>query len=217
MSQGPRPTDGRTARRDRGKDQVLDAMITLFTQGNLNPTPEQVATLAGVSSRTVYRYFEDRAELVRAAIARHFEGIAPLAEVADLGEGTLEERIDRLVAARVRLYDGVAAAYRAATAKATTDGTIADRLALTRVALREQAETQFRTELDALDDHDRAARAGAVELLVSLASLDGLRRTRGLPADQTTALLADALRAVLDRPATSAGPTTASSTHHKEH
>lgn len=217
MSQGPRPTDGRTARRARGKDQVLDAMIALFTQGNLNPTPEQVATLAGVSSRTVYRYFEDRAELVRAAIARHFEGIAPLAEVPDLGEGTLEERIDRLVAARVRLYDGVAAAYRAATAKATTDGTIADRLALTRVALREQAETQFQTELDALDDHDRATRAGAVELLVSLASLDGLRRTRGLSADQTTALLTDALRAVLDRPATSAGPTTTSSTHHKEH
>ena len=121
MSTPTTAVDGRTARRSRGMDQVLDAIIELFTEGNLDPSPEQVAALAGVSGRTVYRYFEDRNALVRAAIDRHFEGIAPLAQVPQLGEGTLEERIDRLVAARVRLFDAVGAAYRAASAKAPTD------------------------------------------------------------------------------------------------
>jgi AcrR family transcriptional regulator len=210
--------DGRTARRSRGMDHVLDAMIELFTEGNLDPTPEQVAALAGVSSRTVYRYFEDRTALVRAAIDRHFEGIAPLAEVPRLGDGTLDERIDRIVAARVRLFDAVAAAFRAATAKSATDAIIADRLAFTRDALREQVLLQFQTELDAMGTDQGTARAAAIELLVSLASLDGLRRTRGLSAAETTAVLTDALTALLTTPERSSGPSTlTNSTHHTEH
>ncbi len=205
MNPGTPPVDGRTARRTRGRDRVLDAIITLFTEGDLDPGPEQIAEHAGVSARTVYRYFEDRADLVRAAIARHFERIAPLAEVPHLGEGTLEERIDRLVTTRVELFDAVAAAYRAASAKAATDGIIAERIAVTRAALGEQAELQFQTELDALGERDRSARAAAVELLLSLDSLDALRRTRHLSADRTVAVLTDALRALLDGSATPAG------------
>lgn len=217
MSTPTTAVDGRTARRSRGMTQVLDAIIELFTEGNLDPSPEQVAALAGVSGRTVYRYFEDRTQLVRAAIDRHFESIASLAEVPQLGEGTLEERIDRLVAARVRLFDAVAAAYHAASAKSPTDELIADRVAFTRAALRNQVLLQFQTDLDALDASQRAARAAAVELLLSLESLDALRRTRGLSAAETTAVLTDSLTALLEAPDHSSGrsnPT--SSTHHTE-
>jgi len=198
--------------------QVLDAIIELFTEGNLDPSPEQVAALAGVSSRTVYRYFEDRTQLARAAIDRHFESIALLAEVPQLGEGTLNERIDRLVAGRVRLFDAVAAAYRAASAKAPTDELIADRVAFTRAALRKQVLLQFQTELDALGPVQGATRAATVELLLSLESLDALRRTRGLSAAETKAVLTDALAELLHIPggATSA-PITSSTTHHREH
>lgn len=192
--------DGRTARRDRGMNQVLDAMIELFTRGNLDPTPEQVAALAGVSGRTVYRYFEDRTALVHAAIDRHFEGIAPLAVVPHLGEGTLDERIDRLVSARVQLFDAVASAYRAASAKSPTDPILADRLDFTRGALREQVELQFSSELDALDPSVRATRAAAIELLAAFESIDGLRTTRGLSARATRAVLTDALGALLRAP-----------------
>ena len=189
--------DGRAARRNRGMNQVLDAMIELFTQGNLDPTPEQVAALAGVSGRTVYRYFEDRTALVHAAIDRHFERISPLAVIPHLGEGTLDERIDRLVSARVRLFDAVASAYRAASAKASGDPILADRLDFTRAALREQAELQFSSELDALDPSTRATRAAAMELLAAFESVDGLRTTRGLSARATHAVLTDALGALL--------------------
>lgn len=218
MSTTTTAVDGRTARRSRGMTQVLDAIIELFTEGNLDPSPEQVAALAGVSGRTVYRYFEDRNALVRAAIDRHFEGIAPLAQIPQLGEGTLEERIDRLVTARVRLFDAVGAAYRAASAKAPTDELIADRVAFTRAALREQVLLQFQTELDALEPVHGEARATAVELLLSLDSLDGLRRTRGLTVDATTSALTGALAALLHVPGDGTpAPTTSSSTNHTEH
>ncbi len=189
--------DGRTARRDRGMNQVLDAVIELFTQGNLEPTPEEVATLAGVSGRTVYRYFEDRTALVHAAIDRHFEQIAPLTVISQLGEGSLDERIDRLVSARIRLFDAAASAYRAASAKALTDPILADRLDFTRAALREQVELQFCNELDALDPSIRATRIAAIELLAAFDSLDALRTTRGLSTRETHALLTDALGALL--------------------
>ena len=52
------PGDGRLARRDRNRIAVLDAAIELFAEGVLDPTPDDVATRAGISARSVYRYFE---------------------------------------------------------------------------------------------------------------------------------------------------------------
>lgn len=197
MTEHPTATDGRTARRDRGRNQVLDAVIELFTEGNLDPTPEQVAALAGVSGRTVYRYFEDRSALVRASIDRHFEQIEPLVVVPHLGEGSLDERIHRLVRTRVTLHDAVAAAYRAASAKAPTDPMLADRLDFGRAALREQVELQFSNELDQLDPEVRSLRVSALELLTGFESIDGLRNVRGRSARATQAVLRDALGALL--------------------
>ncbi len=194
-------TDGRTARRDRGRTQVLDAAIELFTEGTLEPTPEQVAVLAGVSSRTVYRYFEDRAALLRASIDRHFERIEPLATIPHLGEGTLDERIDTLVRARVRLVDAVSAAHRAASVRAMSDPVIAERLDFVRAALREQTELQFSAELDPLGPDVRAVRATAIDLLTGIESIDALRRNRGQSVRATRAVLADSLGALL-RPST---------------
>ncbi len=90
------PVDGRTARRDRNRDLVLDAVIDLFGEGRLSPNATDVATRSGVSLRSVYRYFEDQDALVRAAIARHAERIAPLLEVPDPGEGPLDDAGDPL-------------------------------------------------------------------------------------------------------------------------
>ena len=54
--------------------------IELFTEDQLAPNAADVAARSGVSLRSVYRYFEDLDALVRAAIARHAERVAPLLE-----------------------------------------------------------------------------------------------------------------------------------------
>ena len=54
-------TDGRTARRDRNREAVLDAALALFTAGELEPTAAAVAERSGVSLRSVYRYWLIRA------------------------------------------------------------------------------------------------------------------------------------------------------------
>ncbi|MEJ6739489.1 MAG: helix-turn-helix domain-containing protein [Actinomycetota bacterium] len=81
--------DGRTARRDRGRTAVLEAALELFEEENLEPTPEQIALRAGVSARSVYRYFEDRDQLVRAIIAHKQLKILPLFHIAHIGKGEL--------------------------------------------------------------------------------------------------------------------------------
>ena len=113
--------DGRTARRDRNRDAVLDAVLELFAEGQLEPSAADAAARSGVSLRSVYRYYEDLESLLRAAIARSLELNLPFFEIDGLGEGPLAERIDRLVSRRLTLYDHVGGMARASVLRARTN------------------------------------------------------------------------------------------------
>src|SRR5205814_1922909 len=78
------------------------------------PSPEEVAQRSGVSLRSVYRYYSQPPELLRAAMDRHLEQVLPLREIDAIGEGPFEARVDRFVDARLRLYEAIAPAARAA-------------------------------------------------------------------------------------------------------
>ena len=55
---------------------ILDAVLTLVAEAGIDGlTMEAVAERVGVSLRTVYRYFPDRASLLTAALARHNEAV----------------------------------------------------------------------------------------------------------------------------------------------
>ena len=182
--------DGRTARRQRNHEAVLDAVLSLFREDNLQPSPEDVANRSGVSLRTVYRYYSDRAELLRAAMARHLELMGPYFELDDLGSGSLAERIDRFVMARLRLYEVVAPTARAARIAAPQNAIIRHRFELTRDRLLTQLKEQFRPELSALPAQRRAAITSALDSLTQLDTLDYYCVHRGFSTDEA----ADQLR-----------------------
>jgi len=197
---GPAPAvDGRTARRDRNRDAVLDAVIELFAEGVLDPPAPAVADRSGVSLRSVHRYFEDRESLVRAAIARNLERIAPLFEVPGLGEGPFVERVERFVVVRLRLYDATAPMARAALLRAASNPIIAERLEATRTGLREQLEAMFAPELDALPPAERRAMAAAADVLCGFEAMEHLRVQRGFSAAKARDVVLRALAALLDR------------------
>lgn len=189
--------DGRTARRDRNRDAVLDAVIELFTEGQVELVAADVAERSGVSLRSVYRYFDDLEALARAAIARQTERFAPLAALADDRSGTLDERIERIVDVRLRLYEAVGATRRAAIQRAASNPILADQLEHTRVLLDRQVEALFAPELDALDSAVRANVSPALEVLLTFETYDQLRRTRGLTATATRRVLRAALTRLL--------------------
>jgi AcrR family transcriptional regulator len=188
--------DGRTARRDRNRDRVLDAVIELFTEGEV-PAPATVAARSGVSLRSVYRYVEDTDALARAAIGRHLERAAPLLEVEALTEGDLFERADRLVAARLRFHDEVGATVRAAVARANANPALAERLADSRGEVRAQVSEAFGPELAALPDDAALAASAAIDALLQVEALDHLRTTCAMPVRQAHAVLVSAIVALL--------------------
>jgi AcrR family transcriptional regulator len=189
----PSEVDGRTARRDRNRIAVLDAVLELFSEGDLDPAPEDVARRSGVSLRSVYRYVADKEDLARAAITRHTDKIANLFLLPNIGEGPLADRIGTFVAFRVKLYDAVAPTYRAARLRAPTSPVIAGQLGRGKEMMREQLELHFAEELDALKPNERRNVVAIADTLTQMDSLEHLRTTRGFSSRMTRDILADAL------------------------
>ena len=200
VAAGPSPataSDGRLARRDRNRAAVLDAIIALFSEGDLDPTPERVARRADISTRSVYRYFDDREALLRAAISHQLDGVWDLYHFHRIGEGPLATRVTDFATHRMRLYEAIGAAARATRVRAVTDDVLREQLELTRRALRGQVEKQFAPELDAMPTRVRRARVAAIDALCELEALDHYRDHRGFSTTETEALLVDALGALL--------------------
>ena len=156
--------DGRTARAERTRAAVVDALLDLIDTGALQPTAQEVAERAGVSLRIVYFHFEDHAKLFAAAAARHTERI--LADIKPVsGEGALPARLEQFVAVRARIYQRVFNVRRAARLYEHLSPLVANTLAFVRALKREEAERVFAHELAALPPalrRDRAAALGAV-------------------------------------------------------
>ena len=87
-------TDGRNQRRDRNREAVVRALLELYREGNLGPSADEIAARAGISARSLFRYFDDVDTLVRAAIARQQQHLAPLYEL-DLAADAPARRADR--------------------------------------------------------------------------------------------------------------------------
>jgi AcrR family transcriptional regulator len=189
--------DGRTARRDRNRVAVLDAVLELFSEGDLRPSPERVAARSGVSLRSVYRYVADRGDLIRAAVDRHLERVQPLFVIDGGGEGTIAVRVENFVRARMRGYEAIAATARASRLSAGTNELIRDQLDRARRLFGAQLEQQFAPELD-LPEPERRAVLAAADALTQIETIDLYRVHRGYSATETHTLLVTALRMLLD-------------------
>ena len=189
--------DGRTARRDRNRLAVLDAMLDLFSE-DIDPSPDVVAARCGLSPRSVYRYFEDRDALMRAAIERQRERIFPLQLIHEIGQGDLIGRIDRFATARVRLYEAVADATRAARHRASHNDNVNRQVRASQLALRNQVERHFAQELDVLAPPQRNNTLNVVDALTQFETLDYLCFTQQTPSSIVRSMLVDALHSLLN-------------------
>ena len=186
--EGEDAVDGRSARRDRNRTAVLDAVIEVFSENNLAPGPEEVAMRVGLSTRSVYRYFEDRDELVRAAIDRQRQIMLPMFRIHEIGQGSFDVRLDRFLKSRLDIYELGAASIRASWVRASFDDVIREQQDVHRTAFRNQILLQFAVEIEGLGPEGVEA-AEAVNALVQFETLDHLRVHRGLDRSEVTALL----------------------------
>ena len=146
----------------------------------------------------VFRYFDALDELDRVAIARQQARVAHLIEIAHAGEGTIEERIERLVQQRMRLFGAIAPVARVSRLRAPFHPVVARELEEGRRFLRRQAERQFEPELSGLPREWRASTAAALDVLTSFESYELLVGARRMSARQAGEALRHALRALLN-------------------
>jgi AcrR family transcriptional regulator len=166
--------DGRTARRNRNKDAVLDALIALANEGNDEPPIELIAERAGVSYRSVYRYFDDRTDLMLSAITRVMGELWPIFDIEQIGEGPLDDRIARLTAVRLAAYRELAPLMRNAVHRRVNEPAVAEGYDRLREYLRGQLAQQFAPELAAMAAADRKIALAALDAMFQFEALDYL-------------------------------------------
>ncbi len=115
------PVDGRTLRRTRNRTAVITALLDMIREGDLHPGAAEIAERAGVSHRSIFRYFDDLDDLVRTAIDQAFQDAGPLSRITDIGRGTLEDRVRVYVDERLALYDYVNGPMQVARMRCVVD------------------------------------------------------------------------------------------------
>ena len=177
------PVDGRTARGQRTRSSVVDALLALQEEGDLSPTAQQVAARAGVALRTVFGHFSDMETLWAEAGQRELGKLERLADRIDPAL-PLEQRISRYAASRRRVLEALLPVARAARLREPTSPQLQrNREVFIEVGDAEVREV-FAPELAALDEDARGRSLDALYLVSSAPAWESLRFDRGLaPGD----------------------------------
>lgn len=191
------PLDGRRQRRDRNREAVVEALLALYREDNLTPSADEIADRAGISARSLFRYFADVDGLVRAAVARQQEHLAPLFGLSARIDQPLEQRIGEFVTGRVRLLEAMGSVGEVARSARARQPVIATELARIRAALRRQVVDLFADALADLDDSERAAVEATLDVVTSWEAHHLLRHDQGLSRPAAAKAMTVAVRRLL--------------------
>ena len=189
--------DGRTARAERTRAAVVDALLALVREGDLRPTGERIAERAGVSLRALWTNFRDMETLFEASGARLlaqydalFEPVPPALPLA--------ERVDAFCRQRVRLLQFIAPAARAAQMREPVSPQLRRNRAKHLERVRAEVEALFAAELarcgDPAELRDAIVAASTWPTWSML--LDGL----GMGVDEARRVMARTVAALLAAP-----------------
>lgn len=168
-SQGPRLAT--TERRNR----ALDAFIDLVLEGHVPPSSEQLADRAGISTATLFRYFETLDQLRGEAAARMVRRFPHLFRIPDIGVGTREQRIERFVANRVELWETIHPLAMLIRSNMMRQPGAAGLVSFARTSTANQVRRHFDSELSALTPAVRDDAVASIATLTSAESWDHFR------------------------------------------
>ncbi len=189
--------DGRRLRRDRNRDAVVDALLELIRSGEMAPSADAVAAHAGLSARSVFRYFDDIDDLCRVAITHQLAAVRPVLRTEISAAGPLDERIAALVDQRVELFEAVGSVGTFARLRAPFQPLVAEQLDAARRLLRDRLRATLRPELDTLDVDAADSIVAAADVLCSFESFRLLREGHGRTVAEAADVMTGGVRALL--------------------
>lgn len=198
MPAEPLPVDKRRLRAEQGRERVVEALLAFFAEGETQPGAARIAERAGVSERSVFRYFDDLDALAAEAVRRQTERVRDVYAPPD-ATGDLAARIDAIVAQRLRIHAAVAVASEAARRIEARAESVARALAGRNRVLREQAGAQFAPEIAREPAATRGELLDALDAALAFDQIDQLRRIAGHSPARVRALTRRTLHALLTR------------------
>ncbi len=190
-------TDGRRMRRALNREAVVDALLDLYAEGNLRPSTDEIAERAGISPRSLFRYFEDADDLAGEAVARQQARVLPLLPVDAGPDAPFDVRVAALVDQRLRLFATMGQAAQVSRLRAPFQSRLAETLTEGRRFLRGQVQTLFAAELAAMGDAPAEAALAGADVLASFESYHLLTGDRGFTPDEVRTVLVATLTALL--------------------
>jgi AcrR family transcriptional regulator len=169
--------DGRSARRGRNRDAVIDAAIALVEQGVEDPTVEQLTASSGLSARSIFRYFDGLDDLRRAVIRRYFEKARSVLEISNAGDGSLDDRIRRFVDSRIRFNEMISGPARTARQRVPFAPVIGEDIQEYRRALEVSVREHFAPELKTRSKTEAEDLTALIDVLVSFSAYEQLVST----------------------------------------
>jgi AcrR family transcriptional regulator len=186
--------DGRTQRRARNREAVVEAILGLLDEGVAQPTAQDVATRSGVSIRSIFRLFEDMEALHWAAIERQTQRLGEL--LVDLPtDGPLADRIAAVTANRAEVFESISPVRRLANRLAPTSRPISGELSRLGRFLRTQLVTTFAPELRRRGAHELLL--DALDAATSWDTWERLRVRQHLSTDEARRTVALTVTALL--------------------
>lgn len=190
--------DGRTQRRERNREAVIEALLDIIRTGEMEPSAAAIADRAGVSHRSVFRYFADLDDLVRTAVDHEFKTVYPLGLIPDIGQGSLERRVDALIDSRLRVYSATFQVSEMARMRSATIPAIDERMRIISDVLRTQIRRNFALELEErAGDPTTEFMVDAAMVLTSFEAYSHHRRIFGHSTERVRRVWSTALLALL--------------------
>lgn len=182
--------DGRVLRRERNRQAIVEALLGLYEEGRIEVNAALIVEKAGLSERSLFRYFDDLDDLYRTACDTHFEKMSQYAAIVDFAKGSLFDKIEHFVNQRMRIFQATRNIAIVARIHAHTNAPVKQQLHRGRALLRQQCMTHFHREFQDMSRTQRLAVIAAIDVLASFESFELLRQDQGLSHADTKSVLA---------------------------
>ncbi len=168
-------TDGRSARRERGRTAVIDAVLELLEDGLIPPGVDDIAERAGVSVSSVFRYFDGLEDLQVQTLRLFQTRYLFLYDIGGRPSDSRDQRIRHFVGSRLRMFNEAGAIMGLARLRSLEVEAFGEAVETMRRRLADQVQLQFDTELQTLTPAKGAALAAAVDSFTSPEAWDVMR------------------------------------------
>ena len=189
--------DGRSLRRERNRQDIVDALLGLIENGETEISAALIASKAGLSERSIFRYFDDVNDLYRSVCDLAFSKEIEYALIDDAGVGSLDTKIENFVNQRVRIYTMNEKIAPAARSFAFKNPIIKNQLVVGRKLLRTQIIKHFAEELSAFDKQQQQAAVAIIDSLTTFESYDMMRSDQKMSVQAIKSVLTESIRKAL--------------------